>query len=200
MSASTEQIKELRDSTGAGVLDCKKALDEAGGDMEKAAAILHERGLAKAAKKADRETEAGVLDLYSHGGGRVGVMVEVNCETDFVARTDEFREFAHEMALQVAATSPLWVSVDDVPEDVLAERRAAFTEEALAEDKPEDVVERIVEGRLAKFLDESCLLGQAYIRDDSKTVEGLLKETVAAIGENIQVRRFVRWELAEEIA
>jgi len=200
MSASTELIKELRENTGAGVLECKKALDEAGGDMEKAAAILHERGLAKAAKKADRETEAGVLDLYSHGEGRVGVMVEVNCETDFVARTDEFRQFAHEMALQVAATAPRWVSGEDVPADVIDERRAAFTQEALDENKPEDVVERIVEGRMAKFLDENCLLGQAYIRDDSKTVEELLKETVAGIGENIQIRRFVRWEVAEEIA
>jgi elongation factor Ts len=200
MSASTELIKELRDATGAGVLECKKALDEAGGDIEKATAILHERGLAKAAKKADRETEAGVLDLYSHGEGRVGVMIEVNCETDFVARTDKFRQFAHEMALQVAATSPRWVSADDVPEDVLDERRAAYTEEALAEDKPEDIIERIVDGRMAKFVDESCLLGQAYIRDDSKTVEELLKETVAGIGENIQIRRFARWEVAEEIA
>jgi elongation factor Ts len=199
MSASTELIKELRQSTGAGVLECKKALDEAGGDMEKAAAILHERGLDKAAKKADRATEAGLLDLYSHGEGRVGVMIEVDCETDFVARTDEFREFAHEMALQVAAKAPRWVRPDEIPEDIVAERKAAFTQQALDEGKPDDIVERIVEGRLAKFYDENCLLGQAYIREDSKTVEELLKETVAAIGENIQVRRFVRWEVAEPI-
>lgn len=199
MSVDAELIKELRDSTGAGVLDCKNALEEAGGDLEKAGEIIFERGLAKAAKRSDRETQAGVLDLYSHGEGRVGVMVEVNCETDFVARTDEFREFAHEIALQVAATSPSWVSEDEVPEDVLEERRARMTKEALEEGKPEDVVERIVEGRIAKFLDESCLLRQPYVRDDSKTVDEFLKETVATTGENIQVRRFVRWEVAEAI-
>lgn len=199
MSVDAQLIKQLRDSTGAGVLDCKKALEEADGDLEKAGEILYERGLAKAAKRSGRETEAGVLDLYKHGEGRVGVMVEVNCETDFVARTDEFREFAHEMALQVAATSPRWVSEEDVPDDVLESQRARLTEEALAEGKPEDLVERIVEGRLAKFLDEGCLLRQPYVRDDSKTVEEFLKATVATTGENIQVRRFVRWEVAEEI-
>ncbi len=199
MSVDADLIKELRDSTGAGVLDCKNALEEADGDLEKAGEIIFERGLAKAARRSDRETQAGVLDLYSHGEGRVGVMVEVNCETDFVARTDEFREFAHEIALQVAATSPSWVSEDDVPEDVLEERRARMTKEALDEGKPEDVVERIVEGRIAKFLDESCLLRQPYVRDDSKTVDEFLKETVATTGENIQVRRFVRWEVAEAI-
>lgn len=199
MSVAAELIKELRDSTGAGVLDCKQALEEADGDLGKAGEILYERGLAKAAKKSGRETEAGVLDLYSHGEGRVGVMVEVNCETDFVARTDEFREFAHEMALQVAATSPRWVSEEDVPTDILEQERARLTEQALEEGKPEDVIEQIVEGRLAKFLDDACLLRQPYIRDDSKTVDEFLKETVATTGENIQVRRFVRWEVAEDI-
>ena len=199
MSASTEQIKELREKTGAGVLECKRALDEAGGDFEKATEILHERGMAKAAKRSDRATAAGTLDLYDHGDGRVGVMVEVNCETDFVARTDEFREFAHEISLQVAATDPTWVSEEDVPEDVLEAEKAKYAEAAVEEGKPEDVIERIVEGRLAKFLDEHCLLRQPYIRDDEKTIEELLKENIATIGENIQVRRFVRWELAEEI-
>lgn len=199
MSVDAELIKELRDSTSAGVLDCKKALEEADGDLEKAGEILYERGLAKAAKRSGRETQAGKLDLYSHGEGRVGVMVEVNCETDFVARTDEFREFAHEMALQVAATSPRWVREEDVPEDVLEQERARLTEQALEEGRPEEVVERIVEGRLAKFLDDGCLLRQPYIRDDSKTVEEFLKETVATIGENIQIRRFVRWEVAEDL-
>ena len=199
MSVDAELIKELRDSTGAGVLDCKKALEEADGDLEKAGEILYERGLAKAAKRSGRETQAGMLDLYSHGEGRVGVMVEVNCETDFVARTDEFREFAHEMALQVAATSPRWVSEEDVPEDILEQERARLTKQALEEGKPEEVVERIVEGRLAKYLDDACLLRQPYIRDDSKTVDEFLKETVATTGENIQVRRFVRWEVAEDI-
>ena len=199
MSASTEQIKELRETTGAGVLECKRALEEAGGDFEKATEILHERGMAKAAKRSDRATSAGTLDLYDHGDGRVGVMVEVNCETDFVARTDEFREFAHEIALQVAATDPTWVSEEEVPEDILEGEKAKYAEGAMEEGKPEEVIDRIVEGRLAKFLDENCLLRQPYIRDDEKTVEELLKENIATIGENIQVRRFVRWELAEEI-
>jgi elongation factor Ts len=199
MSGSTEDIKQLREKTGAGVLECKRALDESGGDLEKATEILHERGLAKAAKKADRATSAGTLDLYDHGEGRVGVMVEVNCETDFVARTDEFRDFAHEISLQVAATDPRWVSEEDVPEDLLQAEKAKYADEAKEEGKPEDVIERIVDGRLAKFLDENCLLRQPYIRDDEKTVGELLKEHVATIGENIQVRRFVRWELAEEI-
>ena len=199
MNGSTEDIKQLREKTGAGVLECKRALDESGGDLEKATEILHERGLAKAAKKADRATSAGTLDLYDHGEGRVGVMVEVNCETDFVARTDEFRDFAHEISLQVAATDPRWVSEEDVPEDLLQAEKAKYADEAKEEGKPEDVIERIVDGRLAKFLDENCLLRQPYIRDDEKTVGELLKEHVATIGENIQVRRFVRWELAEEI-
>lgn len=199
MSVSTDLIKELREETGAGVLECKKALEEAAGDLERATEIIHERGLAKAAKRSGRETAAGVLDLYDHGGGRVGVMVEVNCETDFVARTDEFRELAHEMSLQVAATSPRWLTEEDVPETVLEEQRAAYAQQAQSEGKPEEVVDRIVEGRMTKFLDESCLLRQPYVRDDSLTVEELLKEHIATIGENIQVRRFVRWEVAEDI-
>lgn len=199
MSASTEDIKLLREKTGAGVLECKRALEEADGDLEKATEILYERGLAKAAKKSDRATSAGTLDLYDHGEGRVGVMVEVNCETDFVARTDEFRQFAHEISLQVAATDPMWVDEADVPQEVLQAEKAKYAEAAKEEGKPEDVIERIVDGRVAKFLDENCLLRQPYIRDDEKTVGELLKEHIATIGENIQVRRFVRWELAEEI-
>lgn len=196
---STEMIKSLREQTGAGVLECKKALDEAGGDLAKATAILQERGLIKAAKRSERETGAGLLDLYSHGEGRVGVMVEVNCETDFVARTDEFRTFAHEIALQVAATSPIYVSESDVPEAVVTAEREAYTRQAQADGKGADVTERIVEGKLAKFYDQACLLRQSYIRDDEKTVEDLLNETIAATGENIQIRRFVRWEVAEDI-
>jgi elongation factor Ts len=199
MAASTEQIKELREATGAGVLDCKKALDEANGDLQKAAALLQERGLAKAAKRSDRETAAGMLELYSHGEGRVGVMVEVNCETDFVARTDEFRQFAHEMVLQVAATSPEYVSQEDIPQGVIEAERAAMAKQAAEEGKPADVVERIVEGRFAKYLEQVCLLNQPYVRDDAKTVDELLKELIASTGENIQIRRFVRWEVAEPI-
>ncbi len=197
MSISTDLIKELRLSTGAGVLACRKALEQSEGDLEKAAALLREQGLTKASKRADRETHDGVLDLYSHGDGRVGVMVEVNCETDFVARTPEFREFAHEMALQIAASAPQWVDVDDVPKEVVEEESTKAREEALAQDKPEHVIDRIVEGRMRKFYEESCLLQQIYIRDDSKTVADLLNDTIAKTGENITIRRFMRWEVGE---
>ncbi|MGA9191563.1 MAG: translation elongation factor Ts [Anaerolineales bacterium] len=198
MSATADQVKQLREETGAGVLECKKALDEAGGDMAKAANILQERGLAKAEKRAGRETSAGVLDLYSHGEGRVGVMIEVNCETDFVARTDEFRGFAHEMALQVAASAPQWVAVADVPQDVVEEQGAEIRKQAEAEDKPADVIDRIVEGRLGKFFQEACLLEQPYIRDDERSVAEILKEMIATTGENITIRRFVRWSVGDE--
>jgi elongation factor Ts len=195
MSIPASQVKELRQQTGAGVLDCRKALEETGGDIEKAAALLRKQGLDKAAKRAERETREGVLDMYSHGDGRVGAMVEVNCETDFVARTEGFRTFAHEMALQVVATAPQWVSVEDVPEEVLQEKREAFRQEAMAEGKLEKVIDRIVEGRMEKLLQDMCLLSQPYIRDDSKTVSDLLQETIAATGENIAIRRFVRWSV-----
>jgi elongation factor Ts len=199
MSTTADQVKQLREETGAGVLDCKKALDEAGGDMAKAANILQERGLAKAEKRAGRETSAGVLDLYSHGEGRVGVMIEVNCETDFVARTDEFRTFAHEMALQVAAASPQWVSIEDVPEDAVEAQRAESRKQAEADGKPPEVIERIVEGRLGKFFEEACLMEQPYIRDDERKVGEMLKEMIATTGENITIRRFERWSVGEEL-
>jgi elongation factor Ts len=199
MGVTTEEIKQLRDQTGAGVLDCRKALEEAGGDMEKAAVLLREKGLAAAAKRADREARNGMLELYSHGGGRVGVMVEVNCETDFVARTDGFREFAHEIALQIAASSPLWVTEDDVPEEVIAREREIARKFAENEGKPENVIDRIVDGRLQKFLDDVVLLRQVYIRDEEKTIEELLKGTIASTGENVIIRRFERWEVGEEV-
>jgi elongation factor Ts len=198
MNIPASQVKELRQQTGAGVLDCRKALEETGGDIEKAAALLRKKGLDKAAKRAGRETRDGVLDLYSHGDGRVGAMVEVNCETDFVARTEHFRTFAHEMALQIVATAPQWVSVEDVPEEVLQEKREAFRQEAKAEGKPEKVIDRIVEGRMEKLLQDVCLLLQPYIRDDSKTVSDLLQEAIAATGENIVIRRFVRWSVGDQ--
>ncbi len=197
MTVSANLIKQLRQATGAGVLDCRKALEETAGDVEKAASLLREKGLAAASKRAERETSEGVLDLYSHGDGRVGVMVEVNCETDFVARTTEFRHFAHEMALQVAANSPRWVDVKDVPAEVLEEQRRQARQQAEQEGKPANVMERIVEGRLEKFYAEACLLRQPYIRDDSKTVGEVLKEMIATTGENITIRRFVRWTVGE---
>jgi elongation factor Ts len=197
MAVTVDQIKALREETGVGILDCRKALENANGDIDKALEVLREKGLATVARRGERETSEGVLDLYSHGDGRVGVMVEVNSETDFVARSEKFREFAHEIALQIAASAPSYIRVDDVPEQVLEQRRQIEREEALAEGKPEEIVERIVEGRIKKFLDEACLLRQDYIRDDNLTIEQLLLQNVAAIGENIVIRRFVRWELGE---
>jgi elongation factor Ts len=199
MTISATLIKELRQKTGAGVLACREALEKSGGDLEKATVLLREKGLAAAVKRADRETRNGVLDLYNHGDGRVGVMVEINCETDFVARTDTFRSFAHEIALQIAANSPQWIQEEDIPEDVLEQERQEAHLWAVKEGKPEGVIPRIVEGRIEKFLDESCLLRQVYIRDDSKTVKELLMETITSTGENIAIRRFERWTVGEDL-
>lgn len=200
MAISAEQIKALREVTGAGILDCRRALEEAGGDIDKAVEILRQRGLAKAAKRADREASEGVLELYSHGDGRVGVMVEVNCETDFVARSEAFRTFAHEVALQIAAGEPQYIAPEDIPEEVVEQERQKARRLALDEGKPEHIRDRIVEGRLEKFKDDVCLLRQAYIRDDSIAVQDLLNLNIAAIGENIIIRRFVRWEVGESTA
>jgi len=197
MAITTEQIKELREATGAGILDCRKALEQAGGDFEKAVDFLREKGLATAAKRADREASEGTVELYSHGNGRVGVMVEVNCETDFVARSEAFRSFAHELALQIAAAAPRYLRAADIPADELEREREIARRRAIEEGKPEAVHERIIEGRLEKFKDEVCLLRQNYIRDEGVKVEQLLMQNVAAIGENIVIRRFVRWELGE---
>ena len=199
MAITTQQIKELREATGAGVLDCRKALEQAGGDYQKAVDYLREKGLATAAKRADREASEGMLELYSHGNGRVGVMVEVNCETDFVARSDAFRTFAHEVALQIAAAAPRYIRVEEIPAEVLQHEKEIAMARAREEGKPEAILDRIAEGRLEKFRDETCLLRQPYIRDESITVEKLLMQNIAAIGENVNIRRFVRWELGEQI-
>ncbi len=198
MAISIELIKQLREETGAGVLDCRKALETNAGDFQKAIAYLREKGLAKAAKRADRVTSEGMLELYSHGNGRVGVMVEVNCETDFVARSTAFRKFAHEVALQIAAGAPRWIRVEDVPAEVLEGERQKARDVALADGKAEKVIDRIVEGKLEKFYNEYCLLRQAYVRDEDMTLEDLRNQNIAAIGENIVIRRFARWELGEE--
>ncbi len=198
MAISIEQIKQLREETGAGVLDCRKALETNNGDFQKAIEYLREKGLAKAAKRADREVSEGMLELYSHGNGRVGVMVEVNCETDFVARSAPFRKFAHEVALQIAAGSPTWIRVEDIPAEVLDEERQKARNVALAEGKPEKVIDRIIEGKLEKFYNEKCLLRQTYVRDEEITLEDLRNQNIAAIGENIVIRRFARWEVGEE--
>jgi elongation factor Ts len=200
MAITAEQVKELRGETGAGFLECRKALEEAGGDFTKAIGILREKGLAKAAKRADRITLEGVLELYSHGNGRVGVMVEVNCETDFVARSSEFRNFAHELALQIAAAAPKYIRPEEIPADVLEREREDAASHARAEGKPAELAERIGEGRIEKYKAEVCLLLQPYIRDEKITIQDVLNEKVVAIGENIVIRRFMRWEVGENSA
>lgn len=197
MAITAAQIKELREATGVGFLDCRAALEEANGDFDKAVDLLRERGLAKAAKRADREASEGILELYNHGNGRVGVMVEVNCETDFVARSDAFRTFAHDIALQIAASAPRWVKEEDIPQDVLDHEAEIARNRAIEEGKPEKILDRIVEGRLKKFAEENVLLLQPYIKNEDVTVQGYLHETIASIGENIVIRRFVRWEVGE---
>jgi elongation factor Ts len=197
VTISAQQVKELREATGAGVLECRKALQQAGGDFDKAVALLREKGLSAAAKKAGREARDGTIELYSHGGGRVGVMVEVNCETDFVARTDQFRAFAHNLALHIAANSPRYLDIGDVPADVLESERSIARNRALAEGKPEKILDKIIEGRVEKFYQEACLLRQPFVKDESITVADLLKQTISAIGENIIIRRFARWQLGE---
>ena len=198
MEISTSQVKQLRETTGAGILDCRKALESTGGDMEKAVVILREKGLAAAAKRADRLTKDGTIELYTHGGGRVGVMVEVNCETDFVARTEEFRHFAHEIALQIAASSPRYLDVSDVPAEVAEEEKSIAANRAKSEGKLEGVIDRIIAGRLEKFYQEVCLLQQPYIRDETIKVGDLVKQTIAATKENVTIRRFARWELGAD--
>jgi elongation factor Ts len=197
MEITTGMVKELREMTKAGVLDCRKALESSNGDLQKAVDYLREKGMATAAKRADRQASNGIVELYSHGNGRVGVMVEVNCETDFVARSEQFRKFAHEVALQVAAASPIYIKEEDIPADVLEHEMGIAKARALEEGKPEAILEKISQGRVEKYKDEVVLLRQAYIRDDKLTVSKLLLEQIAALGENIVVRRFNRWELGE---
>ena len=199
MEITTQMIKELRDATKAGILDCRKALTEADGDFQKAVDYLREKGMATAAKRADRDASQGTVELYSHGGGRVGVMVEVNCETDFVARSEQFRTLAHEIALQIAASAPRYLKAEDIPASVLEHESEIARARAKEEGKPDAVTEKIVQGRLEKFKDEVVLSRQAYIRDESITIEKLILQNVAAIGENVVVRRFQRWELGESL-
>lgn len=190
-------VKELRERTGAGMLDCKKALEKTDGDIEKAIDLLREKGLAAAAKKAGRITAEGMVGSYIHMGGRIGVLIEVNCETDFVAKTEGFKDFVKNMAMQVAASKPLYVSRDEVPGDVLEKEKQILRQQALNEGKPEKIVDKMVEGRIEKFFKETCLLEQPYIRDPEVSVQQVLTETIAKIGENISIRRFVRYEMGE---
>jgi elongation factor Ts len=200
MAISTEDIKKLREATGAGILDCRKALDSAEGDFDKALDFLREKGLAKAAKRASRNASEGVVELYNHGNGRVGVMVEVNVETDFVGRSEPFRELAHELALQIAATSPEYIREEDIPEDVLDKEALIATAKAKEDGKPDAIIPRIVEGTLEKFKNEVVLMRQPYIRNEEITIQQLINEKVVALGENIVVRRFARWALGETTA
>ena len=189
------QVKELRERTGVSMMDCKKALGETDGDLDKAVEHLRKMGASSAAKKAGREASEGLVESYIHPGGRVGVLMEVNCETDFVARTDDFKALVRNLAMQVAATRPLCVRREEVPADLVAKEREIFAEQMRIEGKPANVIEKIVEGKLGRFFSEQCLLEQPYIRDTERTVDQLIKDTIAKIGENVVVRRFSRFEL-----
>jgi elongation factor Ts len=197
MAVSAAAVKELREKTGAGMLDCKKALEEPNGDLTKASELLREKGLAAAAKKSDRVATEGMIESYIHAGGKIGVLVEVNSETDFVAKNEQFRTFVRDVALHIAASNPKFLRRDEVPQEALDKEREILTNQALNEGKPEKIVEKIVEGRLAKYYEEYCLLEQPFIKDPDKTVEQVLKEKIATIGENLSIRRFVRYELGE---
>jgi elongation factor Ts len=194
-ATTTEMIKELRQTTGAGVLDCKRALDETGGNMEEAAEILRQKGLAAAEKKATRVAADGRIEPYVHPGNRLASLVEVNCETDFVARTPEFISLCHELAMQVAAMGARWVSREDVPAEVIEAEKASYVEQMAGENKPQQVMERIIEGKLAKFYEDNVLLEQAFIRDGDRKVGDLITEAIASLGENVVVRRFVRYQI-----
>ncbi|NBI27391.1 translation elongation factor Ts [Chengkuizengella marina] len=197
MAISAASVKELREKTGAGMLDCKKALDEANGDIQKAMDILREKGLSAAAKKAGRVASEGVVESYIHAGGKIGVLVEVNCETDFVALTDDFQAFVKDIAMHIAASNPSYVSREEVSQDDLDREREVLKNQALNEGKPANIVEKMVEGRLSKYYEEYCLLEQQFIKDPDKTIADLVNEKVGTIGENISIRRFVRYELGE---
>jgi len=197
MQITAAMVKELREATGAGVLECKKVLEETGGDAEKAAQVLYERGMAKAAKKTDREARDGLIGHYVHAGSRVAALVEVDCETDFVARTPEFEGFVHDMAMQVVASRPEYVGVEDIPAQVVEQEKARYRKEMEGQGKPEQVLERIVEGKLRRFYEQVCLLEQSFIKDEDKKVATLLTEMIAKLGENIVIRRFARLQVGE---
>jgi elongation factor Ts len=197
-AVTAQAVKELRDSTGAGMMDAKKALVEAGGDVEKASKLLRERGMAKAAKKEGRATREGLIFSYIHPGDKLGVLLEINCETDFVARTEQFKSLAKELAMQVAAASPLVVTPEQIPAQLLESERDVYRQQAKNEGKPDAVVEKIVEGRVKKYQQEVCLLLQPYIKDQDRTVSDLVTECVATLGENISVKRFARFRLGED--
>jgi elongation factor Ts len=199
MKISVDMVKELRERTGAGMMDCKKALTETNGNMEKAIEFLREKGLAAAAKKAGRVAAEGLVEAYIHGNGRIGVLVEVNIETDFAARNEEFKTFTRDIAMQIAASKPEYVDRKDIPAVVIEKEKEIYVTQAKNEGKPEKIIERMVEGRMEKYYKEICLLEQPWIKDTDKTIKQLLTEKIAAIGENIVIRRFVRYERGEGI-
>jgi elongation factor Ts len=198
MEITIEMIKELRERTGAGVMEAKRALEEANGDMEKAVTILREKGVIKAAKKAGRVAKEGIIEAYIHTGEKLGVLVEVNCETDFVARTDEFRKLAKEIALQIAGMNPQYVSKEDVPQEVIEKEKEIYRTQLKNEGKPDHVIEKIIEGKLEKFYEEVCLLEQPFVRNPEIKVKDLITEAISKLGENIVVRRFARFVVGEE--
>ena len=198
MAVTAQMVKALRDKTGTGMMDCKKALTETGGNEEKAIAWLREKGLAKARKRAGRAVTEGLIGSYIHSNGKIGVMVEVKCETDFVAKSEKFKELAKNIAMQIAAASPVCLTPEDLPPDVVEKEKEIFKKQAMAEGKPEHIAEKIVQGRLKKYYKEVCLLEQPYIRDDKLTIRDLLGEAVAVLGENIQLGRFTRMALGED--
>ena len=200
MEITASMVKELREMTGSGMMDCKKALVENNGDMEKAVEYLREKGLAAAAKKAGRIAAEGIVDSYIHGGGRIGVLVEVNIETDFAAKNVEFRSFVKDMAMQIAASNPQYVQREDVPQEVIEKEKEILKVQAMNEGKPENIAEKMVAGRIEKFFKEACLLEQPFIKDTDKAVQDVLNEKIAVIGEKISIRRFVRYEMGEGLA
>lgn len=199
MTITAQMVKELREATGAGVLEAKKALEASNGDFDKAADALREKGAARAAKRADRAANEGIVELYAHPGNRVGVILELNCETDFVARNEQFRQLAHDLALHVAAMSPRYLTTEDVPQDELNRELEVLRNQALAEGKPEAIVEKIVNGRLQKFYEEFCFMEQPFVKDDNIKIKDMVTEAIRTTGENIRIRRFARYELGEAL-
>ena len=197
LTIDANTVKQLRDKTGAGMMDCKNALKESNGDLDGAIDYLRKSGAAKAEKKGSRATKEGLVYSYIHAGGRLGVMIEVNCETDFVAKTDGFIELSHNLAMQIAATNPISLDKDSVPEDIIAKEKEIYTEQAKSSGKPDNIIEKMVEGRLSKFFQENCLMEQAYIKDSDKKVSDLMTETIATLGENITISKFTRFAVGE---
>ena len=197
LTIDANTVKQLRDKTGAGMMDCKNALKESNGDLERAIDYLRKSGAAKAEKKGSRATKEGLVYSYIHAGGRLGVMIEVNCETDFVAKTDGFVELSHNLAMQIAATNPISLDKNSVPDDIIAKEKEIYTEQAKSSGKPDNIIEKMVEGRLSKFFQENCLMEQAYIKDSDKKISDLLTETIATLGENITISKFTRFAVGE---